>query len=393
MKRQQTLIRRPQRAGFTLIELLVVISIIAVLASLILPGVQNAREAARRTQCINNMKQIGLAMQNFATNNNGRLPYLTSGVIDRTVSTAHTRSGGLSLDFSDGTDTLYSEAPWTVHLLPLLDQTPLYERLQESNNTDLTNPNATSNLLATGLAIFNCPDDLNADDAGNLSFVVNGGYITEGRWDVETTLHQVGRYDWGFTTNVDENELATFSTGVFWRESNFNGSTQRQPKKMTLDFISRGDGQSNTIMVSENLAARQWGSEGAQDLAFLVAGAESGAGNFAQITAEVDGIGLDVAAGKSSGLILRDGTMNFQFTTDVDPLISTSASRINSNLNSAPEGESPRPSSLHPGVVNAVFCDGSAKTLNQSIADVVYVGLVSSNGGDYGQDIIGSGDF
>lgn len=98
-------IRDARRQGFTLIELLVVIAIIAVLIALLLPAVQQAREAARRTQCRNNLKQLGLAMHNYVETS-GVLPFLrwTTG-------------------------TVYYNNHANLALLPYVDQAPLFQQL------------------------------------------------------------------------------------------------------------------------------------------------------------------------------------------------------------------------------------------------------------------------
>ena len=94
--------------AFTLIELLVVISIIAVLASLIMPAIMNARAAARRTQCANNLKQLAAATMNFTSGSNGKLP----GAYDW-------------YPLLDANGNLIDKAisrPWPVALLPFLDK-------------------------------------------------------------------------------------------------------------------------------------------------------------------------------------------------------------------------------------------------------------------------------
>lgn len=105
------LVRR-RRAAFTLIELLVVIAIIAVLVALLLPAVQQAREAARRSQCRNNLKQLGLAVANY------------EGTFGQYPPTCFNDNGGLGPAWSDG-----SKGSYLLRLLPYVDQVALYERI------------------------------------------------------------------------------------------------------------------------------------------------------------------------------------------------------------------------------------------------------------------------
>src|SRR6266851_4573200 len=103
-----------KRSAFTLIELLVVIAIIAVLVALLLPAVQQARESARRAQCKNNLKQIGLALHNY----HEALQVFPPGRI---------------VNYVNGQGHCFSAY---AHLLPYLDQTPIYNLINFTMNPD-----------------------------------------------------------------------------------------------------------------------------------------------------------------------------------------------------------------------------------------------------------------
>src|SRR5262249_4340490 len=128
-----------RRRGFTLIELLVVIAIIAVLIALLLPAVQAAREAARRTQCVNNLKQLGLSVQNYHDINGslpptGNNPTVTAGV-------------GATNDFS-----------MKARILPFMEQQAVWNAFNQSFAY-----NASQNQTPTSTTInaFLCPSDSN----------------------------------------------------------------------------------------------------------------------------------------------------------------------------------------------------------------------------------------
>lgn len=127
-------------AAFTLIELLVVIAIIAVLIALLLPAVQQAREAARRSQCRNNLKQIGLALHNYHETFQG-LPQGWIGV---------NTSGQTDVDGGNGWG-------WASRILPQVDQAPLYSSINFS--LPMIDP-AHATHRVRPLSVFRCPSDV-----------------------------------------------------------------------------------------------------------------------------------------------------------------------------------------------------------------------------------------
>ncbi|HUG93218.1 MAG TPA: DUF1559 domain-containing protein [Planctomycetaceae bacterium] len=187
---------RHSRRGFTLIELLAVIAIIGVLVALILPAVQQAREAARRTQCKNNLKQIGTALHNYHASHGGFPPAY--------INVADTPGWG-----------------WGAMLLPELDHAPLYEQLGVGRQDFSGAPTPASETI---LPVFVCPSDIGPplnphrgdhamsnyagvfgnvevfqwDDIGNGVFFVNSHIRISDMLDGASNTFGVGerRFDW-----------------------------------------------------------------------------------------------------------------------------------------------------------------------------------------------------
>jgi prepilin-type N-terminal cleavage/methylation domain-containing protein/prepilin-type processing-associated H-X9-DG protein len=292
--------------GFTLIELLVVIAIIAVLIALLLPAVQAAREAARRAQCINNLKQLGLALHNYADVNQ-RFPMGAQGRLPTT---------GLYPSPS------YRQ-PFVVTLLPYFEQTAAYQ----SYNFDkvLFEDAANNTARLTTLAVFNCPSDV-ARIFAKLNGSVVQNYDVKGSYGV----------NWGMNTMLNQGPLNTAPTATGYAPFYFSYGAR------LADLI---DGSSNTLGMMEliqtvspngpNTAIDRRGRMWNDDTACY------------QVTTRL-----------APNTKAPDYGLCFNDLSNQAPCTSDSSSGVDYYLAAR---------SKHPGGVNVLFCDGSVRFIKNSI--------------------------
>ncbi len=228
---------RSSRRGFTLVELLVVIAIIGILVALVLPAVQAAREASRRTQCQNNLKQLGLAMENHASAH-GRYPtngwgYMWIGDPDR--GTRPEQPGG-----------------WIYNVLPYLEEQGLADLGRDTG--PLTKRTILPELMQSWLPVFACPTraaarlspsrptvvPANVDwppgaDLAKNDYAVNGGdyYVPPGPGPTTLEEGDSPAYPWPGTRKA---------TGICYVRSSIEPATVR-------------DGMSNTYLIGEKFVS------------------------------------------------------------------------------------------------------------------------------------------
>lgn len=236
--------------AFTLVELLVVIAIIGILVSLLLPAVQSAREAARRTQCVNQIKQLGLAVLNYESQQ-GRLPpagkYSGAWGIDRskgacaTGTFVNTRSQAYASSPTSGPGT-----SWMLEVLPYAERSTLYDQWDHNSNIGRYNASAPSNanLAGTDIKEFYCPSRRTTIRNEDIEMLGNG-------------IKRLGKGGTDYGCNLGK--------GNAWNNLNANRSLHTGNRTIGLSFENIGpfefnkgvklakitDGTSRTILLGE----------------------------------------------------------------------------------------------------------------------------------------------
>lgn len=327
--------------GFTLIELLVVIAIIAILVALLLPAVQQAREAARRTQCKNNLKQLGLALHNY-----------------------HDTHFSFPFAWMLGAD--FNASPWGVQILPYLDQAPLWNRWDSSippfneagafGFAPATNIQQNLEVIATPLTVYVCPStssevkhdyDLNPAGFPITYTAARSDYITTNGVRSGFASIAYGGNPGGQRTGALNSVGIDPSTGAT------GGSTTRM-RDLT-------DGTSNTILIGERVGGTRILDKGKQANA-----------TFSAALGSTNGGGWgDILNGEMwiAGALL-DGTPS-PFAPSGGPCAINCSNARGAGLYS-----------FHTGGVQVLLGDGAVRFLSQNIDAGTFAGLVTRAKGE-----------
>jgi len=351
--------RYPARAGFTLVELLVVIAIIGILVGLLLPAVQAAREAARRMQCSNNLKQLGLSCHNFESTYK-RLPH--PGQCDST--------GGAS--------TVYMTQSTCTLLLPYIEQNNVYDLMEHNLSRDQMTTKTTPYTMTTVHAnargaVYHDPDFPNtvlAAKAKIATFVCPSTPIAQ----EARAPDGYGAWDYMFisVTDVEEEAGQTVAQGSRPTDSARRVQMTRQGC-LTCEkgggFAQIADGSSNTLLCIED-AGRAHPSAGMfaslstrpapiqADSVAWTGGATGGRRMYAWADPDSVTNGL---SGPSNAL--SPASRVLKINNYKTPMGGPPECRWSQN-NCGPNDE---PFSFHPGGVNAVMGDGSVRFISDSI--------------------------
>ncbi|MHC4876307.1 MAG: DUF1559 family PulG-like putative transporter [Planctomycetota bacterium] len=259
-----------RRRGFTLIELLVVIAIIAILVALLLPAVQRARESARRNQCKNNLKQIGLALHNYHEGHNVFPPGMISKleIPFPAVATTPRRADPQEAFLQNNQGVALHGTSWMLHLLPELEQKQLYDTWHPDHNVWL---NTVPPSMITVTAI---PGSLYAVGLQAAHTDINFFYCPTRRSTMERVQYQYARTidpvvtkggndytgcagsGWAFdaTTNRAMYHLTPENAADITVALNYTAQSQNMGVfhvNSSNSFASLSDGTSNVIMVGE----------------------------------------------------------------------------------------------------------------------------------------------
>ena len=242
------------RRGFTLIELLVVIAIIAMLAALLLPAVQQAREAGRRAQCLNNLKQISLAMQTYESGFRTFPPGLISGStgFDQNATLpepylTQVRVNGVSTPLTISQWVITRDWGWHAFILPQMDAgtVQLNFAAWKFNAFSVQPPLLTLNeqYLATNIASYVCPSIPSLPNKRPGSYTANSVSYNN-QWAYSTYRGCMGAYDNNPATNPTPNAA--------------NPNIPRHPNGMlyansAVKMADVKDGTSNTLLVGDSL--------------------------------------------------------------------------------------------------------------------------------------------